>query len=475
MKKERNRKLIQLYAALLYNAHLKGYIKGDIYIGNTKAVCVPGLNCYSCPGATGACPLGALQNALASGTNRAPYYIIGILLIFGITFGRTICGWLCPAGLVQELIYKIPAPKLAKNKITHILSYLKYIVLVVFVVVIPIWYGLQKIPLPAFCKYICPAGTLGGAVPLLVHPANADKFQMLGILFTRKWIILILVLCISVFIYRAFCRFLCPLGAIYSLFNRFALTGIHVNSDKCTSCGRCTALCPMDTRNAGDHECIQCGKCISECSQHAITFQAGNCVIMGGEGLQENTGKLKIITKRGKTIAVCIMAALLCTVLAFSNLMPGQREPVVPANTSYGYEKGQRAADFTLVTVDGKNFHLDEYQGKVVVLNLWATWCTPCVNELPYFEKLHQAHPDDVAILAIHSDLVTDDVDKYLSGFNYTFPFAIDKDGKTIASLGGSTMLPQTIVLDRNGIITYNQAGSVTYDILETLVNAAFK
>ena len=66
------RRLIQLYAALLYNAHLKGYISGNIYTGSTKSVCVPGFNCYSCPGAVGACPLGALQNAIASSGSRTP-------------------------------------------------------------------------------------------------------------------------------------------------------------------------------------------------------------------------------------------------------------------------------------------------------------------------------------------------------------------------------------------------------------------
>ena len=65
------RRLTQLYAALLYNAHLKGFIQGQIYTGNAKALCVPGLNCYSCPGAVGACPQGALQNALAASGHRA--------------------------------------------------------------------------------------------------------------------------------------------------------------------------------------------------------------------------------------------------------------------------------------------------------------------------------------------------------------------------------------------------------------------
>ena len=75
------RRLIQLYTALLYNAHAKGFIEGNIYTGSSKMLCAPGLNCYSCPGAIGACPLGALQNAVASSGHRAPVYVLGILLL----------------------------------------------------------------------------------------------------------------------------------------------------------------------------------------------------------------------------------------------------------------------------------------------------------------------------------------------------------------------------------------------------------
>ena len=120
--KPSKRRLIQVYAALLYNAHIKGYIKGDIYTGHIKNFCVPGFNCYSCPGAIGACPLGALQNALASMDKRAPWYVLGILLLYGLTLGRTICGWICPLGLIQELFHKIPTPKIKKSRFTHGLS-----------------------------------------------------------------------------------------------------------------------------------------------------------------------------------------------------------------------------------------------------------------------------------------------------------------------------------------------------------------
>lgn len=150
------RRLVQLYAALLYNANLKGFIDGHIYSGPLKSVCVPGFNCYSCPGAIASCPLGSLQNALNASGHTAPWYVLGILALFGVVLGRTICGWLCPLGLIQELLHKIPVPKIKKSVWTRRLSYLKYVFLVVFAISIPIWYGLNKgIPYPGFCKYLC--------------------------------------------------------------------------------------------------------------------------------------------------------------------------------------------------------------------------------------------------------------------------------------------------------------------------------
>ena len=155
------RKLIQLYSALLFNANIKGFVNGDIYKGSTKNACVPGLNCYSCPGAVGACPLGSLQNALGASQHRAPFYVIGILLLYGLLLGRLICGFLCPFGFIQELLFKIKTPKLKKSPVTRILSYLKYVILGFFTIIVPLMYAS-----PGFCKFICPAGTFEGAVGL---------------------------------------------------------------------------------------------------------------------------------------------------------------------------------------------------------------------------------------------------------------------------------------------------------------------
>lgn len=259
------RKIIQVICALLYNCNFVGFAKGTIYQGEVKGVCVPGLNCYSCPGAIGSCPLGSLQTALLSSRYRFPYYILGMLLLFGVLFGRVVCGFLCPFGLIQELLYKIPTKKMKKNKWTRRLSYLKYVILVVFVIGIPL-----TMAVPGFCKYICPAGTLEGGVPLIL--ADERLQALLGGLFTWKTAVLIAVIVTAVFIFRSFCRFICPLGAFYALFHKISVVGMRVDEERCNGCNACVHHCKMDVKKVGDAECIQCGECRHVCGKCAISF-----------------------------------------------------------------------------------------------------------------------------------------------------------------------------------------------------------
>lgn len=481
------RRLIQLYAALLYNAHAKGFITGNIYTGKSKMLCVPGFNCYSCPGAVGACPLGALQNAIASSGSRAPTYVLGILLLFGLTLGRTICGYLCPLGLLQELLHKIPTPKFKKGRITRVLSWLKYVILAVFVVIIPLWYALQSYPVPAFCKYICPAGTFEGAIGLLSNPVNADKFSMLGILFTRKFVILLVIVGLCVFIYRAFCRFLCPLGAIYGLFSSVALVGVKVEAPRCTDCGRCVSHCRMDIRRVGDHECIHCGQCIDVCPTKAISFKAGRITLRGAEIAQASPEKKRSVHMK-RIAAWGAALAVLAGALWYFNQPMAEATPPTVENAApeaagvpqddipIGKDAGMRAPDFTVpVYGQDKPFVLSENRGKPVIVNFWATWCTPCCQELPHFDEICRKYGDAVAVVAIHSDLVTDDMEGYLAKFDYQMPFALDETGQVIKSFGGSTMLPQTIVIDADGVIAYNAVGSVTLEKLEALLAEAIQ
>ena len=272
--KPSKRKLIQLYAALLYNANIKGFFNGRIYKGATKNLCVPGLNCYSCPGAVGSCPLGALQNALTASGTRTPAYIFGTIILFGLLLGRTICGWLCPVGLAQELLYKIKTPKLKKSKATRALSYLKYFLLIALVVILPMFFAI-----PGFCEYICPAGTFEGGVGLLSNANNEGLLQNLGPLFSWKFTLLVIIVVASIFIFRVFCRFLCPLGALYGFFCRIALLGVKLDKDKCTDCGLCITACKMDIKKVGDHECIHCGACISVCPTKAISWKGSKLFI----------------------------------------------------------------------------------------------------------------------------------------------------------------------------------------------------
>ena len=177
----RFRGFIQAGATLLTNLHLPNFAKGALYQGGGKYVCVPGLNCYSCPGAAGACPVGAFQAVVGSSKFRFSYYITGILILFGVLLGRFICGFLCPFGWFQELLHKIPSPKLSTKKLKP-LRYLKYAVLLVMVVLLPLL-AVNELGMgdPFFCKYLCPQGVLEGAIPLSL--TNAGIRAALGKLF----------------------------------------------------------------------------------------------------------------------------------------------------------------------------------------------------------------------------------------------------------------------------------------------------
>ncbi len=461
-KSDLKRKLIQLYSALLYNAHLRGWVEGRIFTGSSKAVCVPGLNCYSCPGAVGACPLGSLQNALGSLNRNIGFYVFGIILLYGMLLGRTVCGWLCPLGLIQELLHKIPTPKIPRSRITRGLSYLKYVILVIFVLIIPLYYGILKgIPVPGFCKFICPAGTGEGAIGLL--PGNPSWLSMLGPVFTGKFVIMVVIGLACIFCYRSFCRFLCPMGAIYGLFNRISVIGVRVDAGCCNNCGACVRNCKMDVSQVGDRECIHCGQCIAGCHQDALSFRAG---------------RITLPLKKSREIACRSIAVIALTaLLVWSNFFdPSLKKTEDISDVSTGYEVGERLADFETVCLDGSRFSLDETRGKVVVINLWATYCGPCVKELPYFVELNDKHKDDIAMLAVHPSLTTEDVGEYVREKGWDIPFAIDDENDSIFRIvNGDSTLPQTIVLNRNGEVIFNRVGSISAEELEHLYEEASK
>ena len=264
------RKIVQWLALIASNAYIPGFVRGRIYSGPLKQFCVPGLNCYSCPGALGSCPLGALQAVLGSMKYRFSYYVTGLLLLFGLTLGRFICGFLCPFGLLQELLYKTPTPKITRPWKWP--RYLKYVLLAVFVIGWPLLmvnpWGMGD---PAFCKYICPAGTLEAGLPLLA--LNPPLLAAVGALFNVKLILALIVVAGCLFIYRFFCRYLCPLGAIYGLFNRISLYQLRCHKTRCVECGLCRDACRLGVdpaRQPQSAECIRCGDCAAACPHKAL-------------------------------------------------------------------------------------------------------------------------------------------------------------------------------------------------------------
>ena len=269
------RKIIQSCAALLMNAHFSGFITGGIYRGNLKKLCVPGLNCYSCPGALGACPIGSIQALAGNPRTLVSFYVYGFLVTIGLFFGRAVCGFLCPFGLIQELLNKIPLKNWRGKRVFRYLAKLKYVILAFMVIGIPTALTLGgRISFPVFCEYLCPAGTLEAGVPLTI--ANDMLRGSLGWLFVWKIAILIIVILLAIKIYRPFCRFLCPLGAIYSLFNRISILNIKKDETKCDGCHTCRDVCRMEAQNPVDMECIRCGDCVRHCPKKALCWSGWN-------------------------------------------------------------------------------------------------------------------------------------------------------------------------------------------------------
>ncbi|WP_028585728.1 4Fe-4S binding protein [Desulfogranum mediterraneum] len=280
---------------LLTNGYLGFPFSDPIYQGPLKVICAPGLNCYSCPAATSYCLLGSLQQLLAgirlslqSGSYFLGFYVLASMGILGTALGRFICGWACPFGLFQELLFKIPSPK---YRIPPVLRWGKYLFLTFFVLLLPLLvvdeFGLGQ---PWFCKYLCPTGTLEAGLPLLV--LLPELRTTLGWLFYSKLTLAFCYLGWSVLASRPFCRTSCPLGAFYGLFNRFSLVQLKLDPKKCTQCGACHAVCPVEIRfneTPNSPECINCLKCMHEaCSFNAISVDLAGCRLHPGSKKQLN-------------------------------------------------------------------------------------------------------------------------------------------------------------------------------------------
>ncbi len=263
---------------MAFNAYLPAFFRAGIFQGKIKGLCLPSLNCYSCPSAIGACPIGSLQAGLASfrlhleaGQRQFGLYVLGFLTLVGSLVGRLPCGWLCPFGLFQELIHQ---KKWVKFKLPRLLTHFRYLMLLLLVILLPLIivdeFGLGQ---TWFCKWVCPAGTFEAGLPLII--LNKSLRSQIGFLFSWKLAILGLFILFMLFINRPFCRTTCPLGAIWGLFNRASLFQLLVNEESCLRCLKCQQVCPVEidpATNPKSADCIRCLRCVDACQYGALSY-----------------------------------------------------------------------------------------------------------------------------------------------------------------------------------------------------------
>jgi polyferredoxin len=251
----RRRMAVQAAAALALSSGLTQQIQRV-----TRGLPCPALHCYACPAATFACPIGSIQHFV--GRRKVPLYVAGVVALFGALVGRFSCGWFCPFGWFQELVYKLPTPKL---RLPNRYNWSRYVILVLLVLLVPF---LTREPW--FCK-LCPAGMLEGGIPTVL--LSADVRTLVGAFYWFKLALLGGFLAWMAATKRPFCRWVCPLGALWSPFNPVSTFRLEVDQTQCIVCNRCQAVCPVDIRvYEGENAaaCIRCMACVEACPTACI-------------------------------------------------------------------------------------------------------------------------------------------------------------------------------------------------------------
>lgn len=214
-------------------------------------------HCYACPLRSFACPIGLMASFFA--LHAFPWLVVGVVLVVAAFFGTLICGWACPFGFLQDLVAKIPTKKIRLPDWT---GYGRFVVLVALVIVAP--YFLGKVHNPIFICKLCPAGALEAGVPAMV----SGTIETGELDWSMNWIkttSLALFVGAMLFIYRPWCRLLCPLGAIFSLFNRVSLFHLRFDRDNCTACNLCRSRCEMGVEVEKNVNTLNCNRCM-ECT-----------------------------------------------------------------------------------------------------------------------------------------------------------------------------------------------------------------
>jgi peroxiredoxin len=156
-----------------------------------------------------------------------------------------------------------------------------------------------------------------------------------------------------------------------------------------------------------------------------------------------------------------------------------QTAPASPAERFETYTKvGDRIPQFTVTTLDGKRFSSTEIKSKVLVINLWATWCAPCRVEMPRLEReiWKNSNPNDLAMVAIAREETGERVTAFRKANEFTFSMAADPD-RSVFNLFADAGIPRTYVVGRDGTILYQSLGyeEAEFNKLKSVVEAELK
>ncbi|UCH89884.1 MAG: 4Fe-4S binding protein [Thermoplasmata archaeon] len=221
------------------------------------------LNCQACELAWLGCPVGMLQQYVIN--FRFPFYVFGVLLAFGTALGRAVCGWLCPFGLILDMCNKVCTHQ---YKPPDSLRYFKYVYLAGVVILASLTGFIF------WCRYLC-FGALLGVIPYWLTWQTVSAFWLIYHLATFAFYFTF-----SYYTHgRAWCRYFCPLGAIFALLNPFSTVKRNYDWKWCTQCERCVKTCPMGLDPTKDNlhsklDCIKCGRCARECKSNALTVSS---------------------------------------------------------------------------------------------------------------------------------------------------------------------------------------------------------